>query len=412
MKKILLILSLFGCCIYTITQKMDWQVPIPTDYIEIVPSNALPFLQTSNENTILLNSQEIEEYNQTIAQKTDTLYELDNIKNLSKEEIIAYIDAYQIPSLPMYHQGKSISSSDVELILANRNLEAIQNKTTLLRAIVIQRSNLKSFPTDIHFYDTPNQTNFDQLQETELHINTPLFILHESKDQNWFFVLSPIYAGWVKKEDVAYANEEDWNYFIHNQSFGVITEPSLNIENTILDMGVTLPYIQTTKEGYQLALPVKDENNYVARKIITISREKTHIGYLPYTKRNLIVQAFKYEGTPYSWGGMDSGVDCSSYISNIYRTFGFVFPRNTSSQKESVGKIISMSGKTNEEKKLILQNHDSALLYQPGHVMLYIGKKDGIDYVIHASGTEMKVVVTNIDTYLSKIDRIVVIAKS
>ena len=110
---------------------------------------------------------------------------------------------------------------------------------------------------------------------------------------------------------------------------------------------------------------------------------------------------------------MDQNIDCSSFILNVYKTFGFEFPRNTSVQKDSIGNIISLEGKTIKEKLEILSNSIyPSLLYKPGHVMLYIGRIENNYYIIHASGGEMKVIVTNLSvesSYLSDIDRIVTI---
>ena len=106
---------------------------------------------------------------------------------------------------------------------------------------------------------------------------------------------------------------------------------------------------------------------------------------------------------------MDYGVDCSSYIANFLRTFGFEIPRNTSDQRVAYANIIDLTGMNSKEKLRILKENYPSLIYQPGHVMLYLGKIDEINYIIHASGNELKVAVTVLDnsSYLNKIDRLV-----
>ena len=110
-----------------------------------------------------------------------------------------------------------------------------------------------AFPTEVSFYDKKGIQDFDRIQETELTINTPVKILHKSKDQLWNFVVSPIYAGWVLKENIALAKEEDWDFFIHNPIFGVITDANLKVEGEILDMGVRLPLTNFLEDQYQFA---------------------------------------------------------------------------------------------------------------------------------------------------------------
>ena len=366
----------------------------------------------SLDDTILLNSKEIEEYNASIIQKTDKAYDIQNITSLSQKQIKGYIDEYSLPKLPQYNGKSAITSTDTKKILDNRNMDAIEAKEKLQKGIIVTRANLKSFPTDFHFFDKKGATDFDNLQESELHINTPLLILHESKDHLWYFVMTPFYVGWVSKENVALAKEEDYQYFQKKDSFIVITEPSVKVANNILDMSVTLPYEGEKSGNYQVVIPTKQSDGYVGRKTVTISKKQTHIGYLPYTKKNVYTEAFKYEGVSYHWGGMNSGVDCSGYVANVYRTFGFQFPRNTSSQNSSVGKVISLSGKTSSEKLSVLKGKEPCLLYQKGHVMLYLGMVGDKDYIIHASGRTMKVTFEELTldlSYLTNIDRQVII---
>lgn len=371
--------------------------------IDNIPSHAISFL--TEENKVRMTEEEIKQYNQEIRNRTDKLYELD-LLTISKEKVQSLIEQYTLPSLPKYDQDKEVTESMLQNLLENRNMNQIQSIASPQKAIVIKRTNLKSFPTLIHCYEKKGEEKLDALQETQLPINTKVLILHESKDQEWVFVLTPIYAGWILKKDIAYAKKQDWSYFTESKQFAVVLEPQLHLGDTFLDMGVRLPY-----EDNQLILPVKNETGFVEKKAISVSSHQIHIGYLPYTRNHLLIQAFRYEGIPYQWGGMDDGIDCSSYILNLFQTFGFAFPRNVSSQNHSVGKVISVKEKSIQEKKQLLKTYDFALLYQPGHVMLYIGEKEGAPYVLHASYSEGKVVLTNLNTtsHLSQVNKIVLI---
>ena len=390
MKKILLLILLFlSCC--------------KIKYVEVVEYKEVEKWIENVSNKVLLTTNEILKHNENINKKTN-FYDLE--RNYTKEEIKNLITFYQIPSLPKYDL-KEITQSDVSIILENRNIENIKGKT-IEKAIVIKRTNLKSFPTMLHFYPSLKMNNFDALQETELTINTPLQILHTSKDNLWVFVVSNTYAGWVLKEDIAYVDENNWNYFILNDSFAVITNPF--IKEYELDMGVTLPFEKYNNNTYYLTFPIKDKNGYVTRKTIKIDKKDAYLGYVPYTEKNIYLQAFRYLNTSYGWGGVDNKVDCSSMIKNIYKTFGFVFPRNTSEQRSSVGlNIISLEKMNVNEKRELIRKNPLSLLYMPGHGMIYLGNIDGIDYILHASGTSLKVVETNLENtynenYLSSIN--------
>ncbi len=411
MKKIIAIIVLVLCTACSFNNKLEDHKEIKYDdsYIEVIPENAKKFIK--DDDQIILTLDEIFKYNEEIKSKTDSIFDLKELKKLTSNEIRSLITKYKVPSLPKYTGKGEVTSEDVNIMVDNRNIDNITDKDTLTKGIIVNRANLKGFPTDVHFYDSNGVYNFDRIQETELHVNTPVLIIHESKDTKYSFVIAYNYSGWVKNEDIAIANDDDWNFFIDTDSFGIITEPLLEIDNVLLDMSTKLPYKGVTEDGYKFTLPTKDSTGYVSKKEVIIARDKAHIGYLPYTKNNVYIQAFKYEGIPYKWSGMDNGVDCSSYVSNVFRTFGFMFPRNTADQNGSVGKITYLNNKSNDEKLSIITGNETSLLYQPGHVMIYLGIVEDKHFVIHASGNtlEVSVMELNNSNNLKNIDKLVVI---
>lgn len=96
-------------------------------------------------------------------------------------------------------------------------------------------------------------------------------------------------------------------------------------------------------------------------------------------KRKKVVEyALKFVGNPYVWGGnsLTHGVDCSGFVQQVYKKFGYSLPR-TSREQSKVGKKITTKN---------LQKGDLIFYYEEGtttvgHVALYIGNKK----VVHAS---------------------------
>ena len=378
------------------------------EYIEVIPENSKPYLENL-DNEVLKSKEEIEELNKEIFEKSESMFDL-SITSISKDEILKLINNYKLPTLPKYNGSTPITSNDTKVILENRNLDKVETISNIKHGIIVERANLRSFPSSLHFYESKDLANFDMLQETELLVGSEVLIIHESLDSKWYFVITETYAGWVLKDNIALLNDNMRNFFFDNNNFIVVTSSSVTINNKVLDMSVKLPFLKTNEDGYVIALPSKKDDGYVEYSETTIKRSDAHIGYLDYTKRNVIIEAFKYEGVPYSWSGLDKNVDCSSYVSNIYRTFGIKFPRNTSSQNKSIGKITSLSNKSNQEKLKLLENTNPSLLYQSGHVLLYIGSLNNKHYVIHASGDKknLKVMVSELEnsSYLSNIYQI------
>jgi len=122
------------------------------------------------------------------------------------------------------------------------------------------------------------------------------------------------------------------------------------------------------------------------RTALIARSQDVHLGYLPYTRRSIIQQAFKFLGERYGWGHSYNARDCTGLVSEVYRTVGILLPRNSIQQGSSpIGDNIRFSpDDTAEEKLQALASADVGnLLYSTGHVMLYLGTMDGQPYVIH-----------------------------
>lgn len=289
-----------------------------------------------------------------------------------------------------YDLNKSLSLDDIkryvsyypDLHLDNLDLEHINTNT--YKGITLNRTNIKAYPTDKLFL---NKNNFDILQESELAINSPTLSIHESKDKLWDFIITDYYIGWVKKKDIMYVINYD---ILNSKKFIIITKAKLIIDDLIFDMGDKIPYLKEDKNYYY---------GLLINKLVKIPKIDSHLGYLNYNKDNVIKLALKYLDIPYSWGSK-KGIDCSSFVRNIYRVFGIYFPRNTADQVKSIGKRIKFNLN-------ILKKIDLCLLYMKGHVILYLGN----NYIIHANATDKKVALGNIleYPYLGKIEDIVLI---
>lgn len=113
-----------------------------------------------------------------------------------------------------------------------------------------------------------------------------------------------------------------------------------------------------------------------------------NVGYLSYTTDNVLKLAFKKLGNVYGWGGTLDSDDCSGYIRNLYKCFGFSFPRNSSKIAIVPFEYQDLSEKTVDEKKEVFDNLlPGALVYMKGHIMIYLGKENGLYYVIDRVGT-------------------------
>lgn len=318
-----------------------------------------------------------EEYNKQLLERSDYLFNL-NCTNIKKEEIEKSIKKYKISD------DWNISVEEKNYILDNRNTNYITEN--IKTGIISKRGDLKGFPTVKKMF-SENNSICDRNQESELHIGMPVLILHESLDKNWVYIRCYNYEGWTLKENVMELDFSTYQNFLNPDKFIIITEPLFDTGKNYLDMSVKLPLVSENNDNFEVLMPLEKQISKVA-----IPKKIGHKGYLSYTMDNVVAQAKKYLGTKYSWGGAENGVDCSSYIGNIFRTFGFLFPRNTKDQRDVIGNKIDTSNFTEIEKREILNKTKyPTLIYTKTHVLLYLKTEGNNQYVIHASGNGGKV---------------------
>ena len=80
----------------------------------------------------------------------------------------------------------------------------------------------------------------------------------------------------------------------------------------------------------------------------------------------------KYLGLPYIWGGNDpaQGLDCSSFVQNVYKDLGYTLPRVTWDQMNAGTQVPSLA---QAQPGDLLFSHDG------GHVAIYLGNGKAVD---------------------------------
>jgi len=262
--------------------------------------------------------------------------------------------------------------------------------------IITSRANLRRLPTNEVFLDKPFRNSFDRFQFTLLECGTPAAIFHATKDRAWFLIQVSHTRGWVESSRIAAAPKQEVLRFSGSNPLvmtgarvDIYSDPSLSQHAATLQMGATLPLENREASSYRVTLPTRDENGTLKRTAGYIrASDDVHDGYLPFTMKNLYHQAFKLLNHPYGWGDLYEGRDCSRFIMDIYRCFGFNMPRNSLRQSQFNGKYRSDIHELQDNEKIeFLKKYDGrpAVLYTPGHIMLFLGVIDGKPYIIHSA---------------------------
>lgn len=356
---------------------------------------------------LIMTEKQINVFNQNTIDKVNVVYDLEKYKSeLTKDELLGFIQEYKIPTKQMYFSnGDMVKQDFYNSLVKNTNLDGIKDTNPVKYGITVRDTSLRTFPTDIGVYSTKGDIEFDRFQETGCQAIEPVIILHTSLDQNWYFVQMYNYRGWVKSSDIALSNDKNTIFdYLNTNNFIVVTgnhirtqyNPfEISVSELEFDMGTKISLEknsvvsvgnQNVFGNYLVKLPTRDQNGNLVFKDALISKtQDLNFGYLPYTRANIIKQAFKLLGDRYGWGDSFNGRDCSSFIMYIYKTFGFRLPRNTGEQEDGAGISYKFTEGTNAKDRIKLFENikPGAAIYMPGHAMMYIGMYNVIPYMIH-----------------------------
>lgn len=399
----------------------DKNIQYPYGVTEAMCSSEYWSSKTKNPDEVMMTPQEIDEYN-AVAAKTKGTYVIDleevplsynatalresltkSILN-SKKDRALFVGGVQIDN-DSYFSSLSTACADTGWT-GNRDI---------MYGVCTRQANLMAIPTnDVIGYSLTDADS--EYQDSALNVNDPVVIkqICSYADQSYYYVETDHCPGWVCAQNVAVcANRDEWldawktgadsgDILVVTQN-RIVTEPSIMEPDTAdvkLTIGTTLKLVPEDKipeklgeryawNNHVVYLPTRDsDGNYVRREALISQHYSVSIGFLPMTQRNILIVAFSCLGDRYGWGGMLDAMDCSLFTRNVYRCFGLRMPRNTSWQQLVPNTKISLDGMTDAEKLEILKNTPAgALLYFPGHTMIYSGFEADTGYVISALGS-------------------------
>lgn len=312
------------------------------------------------------------------------------------------------PARTLYDaQGRPLDAATLDGLVDALALDAVPAARPLQYGLVTRRAALRTFPTALRAFSRVGDTDIDRFQESALFPGDAVAVLHESRDGQWLFVASERYFAWTEKRNVAlgsaeqvfgYGRQGPYRVVTGATAFTAYTPEQPQVSRLQLDMGVRVPVLADWPPGqpvngqmpytsWVIQLPVRNDDGSLALVPALLPRTAdTAADYLPLTPRNLVAQAFKFLGERYGWGHDYGTRDCSGFVSEIYRSFGVLMPRNTSAQAVSPaldriafdkrdGKAVRMAA----VKRLQVGD----LVYIPGHVMVALGHDGGLAYMIH-----------------------------
>jgi len=316
-----------------------------------------------------------------------------------RQEIEEVINAYQ--KNPGWDANQNLHTTKWAKELSS-NIDLLHFPNLRKCAILVRNSALRSLPTNspsFSSWNIPGQGYpFDNLQMMFLSANTPLYALHSTLDGRWVFVVTPYQcAGWVENLDLAYV-DADFIKKWRNKNFLVAIEDDKPIFTREQIGSKAQRYYSSTRigelfhrTGFQggfslITVAVRD--NFGKAQALSAVVDKKYVQPWPIkaTAKNIAKVANNFLGNAYGWGDLYGYRDCSQTMLDLFLPFGIWLPRNSGDQVDQ-GNYTDLSDYSNENKEKMIIWHGKpffTLLWMPGHIMLYVGNKNGEVYALHS----------------------------
>jgi hypothetical protein len=275
----------------------------------------------------------------------------------------------------------------------NASLNTYPN--ALYRGITLRNTDLRVLPTGKpHFYAKDGDSDawpFDNLQRSSVPAHTPVFVCHFSADKSWALVETSFTYGWIPSEDFAAVNGEFVKTWESGRYAAILRDYTSVLDEkggflVRASVGHIFPLTDIAADKMQVLIAVADPTGQAVIKNGFVSVEAAAEKPLRFNRVNAARIANEMIGEPYGWGGLYGNRDCSSTTRDFFAVFGIWLPRHSADQVKEAGFYIDLQGLPAEEKeKTIIARGIPylSLLWRKGHVMLYIGQKDGRALIFH-----------------------------
>ena len=270
--------------------------------------------------------------------------------------------------------------------VANARYEALD--TLRARAITTYPTSLRLFPTHKPIFFDPKKAGegypFDYNQNSAIKAMVPLYVSHLSADGAWAFARAPFAAGWVPIRDIAFVKKSRADRLMRAPQAVWFDDHAVVYDRDrralfAAKLGTLLP--RCGKKGDWCALVgCRGE----ATPTLLSEDAPLRTFPIPMTRSNIGAVLLQLIGEPYGWGGLGGDRDCSATVRDFFRPFGLWLPRNSSAQAR-VGVRIDLRGLDAKTKERVILRKGvpfRTLLHRPGHIMLYVGQRDGHAYVL------------------------------
>lgn len=261
-----------------------------------------------------------------------------------------------------------------------------------------------------------NRTRWDVWNLDIVPLGSPVQILHVSRSGGFLFVLSHNGYGWVHSEKIAMASRSAIDQFAASTRFVVCTGDKIPYYSSAtcryasgwFRMGDRLPLagasnparlsggaaasgVRSSGGARAILVPVRQADGKLEVQQAWLAPDAdAHTGYMPFTRRNVVVQSLKLLDNIYDWTGAWMGRNHATALRDIFACFGFrlpscgellsVFNDNTRTLYTREGRQRQYEAVAANEPFITLQ------ICSSGHSQLYLGDYNKVPIVYDTHG--------------------------
>ena len=230
---------------------------------------------------------------------------------------------------------------------------------------------------------------FDNFQESTAPVGMPVLVTLESRDRQWFLAETSHLLGWVRAADIAAVDPEFIRRWEEGRCVAVIRDKAPVTVGTRTPFRAPMGAIfsMTGGDGAQAQIwtAARDAHGKAVLQKGAVPNDAVAELPISFTPGRVARLAREIAGEPYGWGGLYGRRDCSALVRDIFTPFGIWLPRNSGDQAIA-WKFISFRKLSPSKKEALILRRGvpwRTLLWTPGHIMLYIGSRNGKPLIFH-----------------------------
>jgi len=311
---------------------------------------------------------------------------------------------------------------EIDKFVGEMALDLVGNSIEIKHGIAVTTARLRNipsfFPMQVGLWEN-GKTRWDLFSISILKIAKPVTILHSSRSGEYLFVLCGEGYGWVRSVDIAMGTRERVDQFANPENFVVCTDnrvmfysdESCEYASGYFRMGDRLPLTEDNNTR-KISVPVRTSYGaLIAGRVWLAEDADVSVGWLPYTRRNIVTTAFKLLDEPFDWTGAWFGRNAEAPYRDIFACFGFELPfhgnlfthfgntervafpptgKGADTIKKSAGNTIKVDYEAVKDMYNKILENEPFLTIQTiggsGHSQLLLGEYEGEPYVFDCHG--------------------------